>query len=80
MVRASLPDLAKLREHGYTVEAFTGRGGGYTLTDPDGDHLMIGSHGCIAPTQWEAVAEGIARIDADTQAEALFRARVGAPA
>jgi hypothetical protein len=77
-VRASLADHARLREHNYKVEAFTGRGGGYVLLDfndpidPEGDALGIGGHGCIAPTQWEAVAEGLKRIEQDQDAEAAF--------
>lgn len=30
---------------------------GYTLTDPDGAYLMIGEHGCVAPTLADAKAE-----------------------
>lgn len=26
---------------------------------------MIGDHGCVAPTQWEAIAEGLKRIEDD---------------
>jgi hypothetical protein len=30
---------------------------------------MIGDHGCVAPTQWEAVAEGLSRIAQDERCE-----------
>lgn len=30
--------------------------------DPDGSPLMIGDHGCVAPRQVDAVAEGLERI------------------
>ena len=69
MTRATLHDLAVIRRHGYAVEPLdSGHGpapGAWILRDPDGSPLMIGSHGCVAPTQWEAVAEGLTRIDRD---------------
>jgi hypothetical protein len=77
MIRANLEDLARLKQHGYTVERFTGRGGGWMLLDhhdpdiwPEGAQLMIGEHGGIAPTQWEAVAEGLERIAQDERCAA----------
>ena len=68
-MRASLTDLSKLREEGYQVgrapDAFgKPTNDGWTLKH-DGDLLMIGEHGCISPTQWEAVAEGLRRIAQD---------------
>ncbi len=59
-MRATLQDHARLAQHGYS----TGRWGqhGWTCQDADGAYLLIGSHGCCAPTQWEAVAEGLLRI------------------
>lgn len=69
MTTITLPDLARLREHGYKVEHYTGTGGGWMLVDPDGDNLMIGNHGCVAPTKWEAVAEGLRRIAQDERIE-----------
>jgi hypothetical protein len=35
------------------------------LFDSDGSSLMIGDHGCVAPTRYEAVAEALRRIDED---------------
>lgn len=72
MAVATLTDLATLKAAGYTVAKLdSGCGpveGAWTLTGPDGDALMIGDHGGVAPTQWEAVAEGLARIAADLPA------------
>lgn len=64
-MRAALSDVARLRRGGYRVEPF---GREWTLLDADGAHLMIGEHGCVAPTQWEAVAEGLERIGMDSAA------------
>jgi hypothetical protein len=69
---ASLRDLAQLKQHGYEVKH---SGNGWLLLAPrDGwetedSHraLMIGPHGCLSPTQWEAVAEGLERIAQDTR-------------
>lgn len=64
--RASLIDIARLREAGLSVERW---GSGWTLRDrndpvnADGDALCIAGHGCVSPTQWEAVAEGLRRIE-----------------
>ncbi len=63
MVRASLQDLAALKRAGYRVEK---SGAGWELLEPEeGAALMIASYGCLAPTQWEAVAEGLSRIEQD---------------
>jgi hypothetical protein len=73
-MRVSLQDEARLHAHGYRVlrEPYLGPGGGvsvgYSLQDEgcgENDYLMIGSHGCVSPTRWEAVAEGLRRIDED---------------
>lgn len=62
MRRATLQDHARLKEFGFRVERY---GNGWCLLDPDGAALMIASYGCMAPTQWEAVAEGLERIAID---------------
>ena len=79
MPRAALQDFATLKQHGYLVEqADSGLGptGGWTLRHVPSDdecgpdyrgYLMIGDHGCTSPTQWEAVAEGLKRIEDDTR-------------
>lgn len=67
--RARLVDLAELKQHGYKVERFNDPDGGWCLLDSDGANLMIGDHGCVAPTQWEAVAEGLSRIAQDARCE-----------
>lgn len=59
MIRATTMDLYTLEQHGLTVERFGDKG--WTLSDTDG-HLMIGDHGCVAPRQVDAVAEGLHRI------------------
>jgi hypothetical protein len=72
MTRVTLTELATLKQHGWKVERFDPRDAslGWVLLDPDGDSRMIGeSYGCIAPTQWEAVAEGLARIAQDERCE-----------
>lgn len=66
--RVRLSEIATLSRHGYRVDrepdAFgTPVGPGWTLTDPDGAYLMIDGYGCVAPTQWEGVAEGLSRIE-----------------
>jgi hypothetical protein len=38
---------------------------------------LIGSYGGIAPTQWEAVAEALRRIEQDTRLSSETRVRVG---
>jgi hypothetical protein len=70
MTRASLQDLATLARHGY--EVFRSDPGWLLLAPREGREtelshraLMIGDHGCLSPTQWEAVAEGLARIAQD---------------
>lgn len=70
MTRATLNDEAALREHGYTVEPYHNglgvpRGGGFVLRDPDGYVLMVAGHGGVSPTRWEAVAEGLRRIEGE---------------
>jgi hypothetical protein len=66
-MRATNGDLLALARAGYRVElADCGMGpvpGSWVLLDPDGDCLLIGDHGMIAPTQWEAVAEGLHRLE-----------------
>lgn len=64
-IRASLQDLAALKAGGYTVERWNETG--WVLRDSDGASLMIGDYGSIAPSQWEAVAEGLARIAQDSR-------------
>ena len=66
MTYISLIDLAKLKNNGYTV-ASEGPRMGWVLThssDTTG-YLMIGNHGCVSPTKWEAVAEALSRIEQD---------------
>jgi hypothetical protein len=70
--RATLQDLATLKRHGY--ETLRIDAGWLLLAPRDGwetelSHraLMIGEHGCLSPTQWEAVAEGLGRIAADAR-------------
>lgn len=63
MARASLTDLAKITRNGYRTERWGNKG--WLLLDADGSQLMIGDHGGIAPTQWEAVAEALHRIEQD---------------
>jgi hypothetical protein len=69
MVHASLQDEARVREAGYAIERFDGSDGtrrvrGWLLLDiGDRAPLMIGNHGCVSPTRWEAVAEGLRRIE-----------------
>lgn len=75
MTRATVENLATLKQHGYKV--WTDNGRDWELHDSDGDSLMIGDHGCVAPTQWEAVAEGLRRIAQDAQAETRAQLRVG---
>jgi len=70
MNRATIQHHAKLKAEGYRVQPCGTDLHGWTLTHDDGcgngpANLMIGSHGCVAPTQWEAVAEGLSRIDDD---------------
>jgi len=70
MNRATIQHHAKLKAEGYKVQPCGTDLRGWTLTHDDGcgngpANLMIGAHGCIAPTQWEAVAEGLSRIDDD---------------
>lgn len=60
-MRATLVELAKIRAHGLLVERY---GDGWTLKhEATGGYLMIGDHGQVAPTQWEAAAEALRRID-----------------
>jgi hypothetical protein len=59
-MRASLQDEAKLKEYGYSVEPW---GKGWILLDPEGYSLQVSGHGGISPTRWEAVAEGLDRIN-----------------
>lgn len=74
MARANLTDMATLKTHGYTTPRLGNLG--WQLLDPEGHELMIAGYGCIAPTQWEAVAEGLHRIQMDEQAETLWQARI----
>lgn len=71
MQNVSLIDLAGLRDRGLQVVRHTDALGnasvrhGWGLLDMTGEApvwLLIGSHGCVSPTQWEAVAEGLGRI------------------
>ena len=59
-MRASITDEATVKAAGYTVAAYGDHG--YTLIDPEGDYRMIAGYGHVAPTRWEAVAEGLRRI------------------
>jgi hypothetical protein len=61
MTRATLQEIATLQRHGYTVERLSVEGG-WLLLDADGATLMVADYGCVSPTQWEAVAEGLERI------------------
>lgn len=65
--RASLQDMAAVKRSGMTVDRYGDAG--WTLTDVEGAYLMVGDHGCVAPTQWECVAEALSRI-ADGQVSA----------
>ncbi len=56
---------------GWTVAKHGSKG--WTLTDPDGDHVQIGDHGGVAPTKTDAIAERAKRISADRAAEEAFR-------
>lgn len=73
--RVTLHELARLERAGLAVER-VGRPGdqayGWTLVDrhpstleayPDGATLMVAGHGGIVPHQWQAVAEGLERLD-----------------
>lgn len=77
--RATVADMATLKAHRYSVqqERFLVKGGhvkyGWTLTGPDGYPLLIDGHGGVSPTQWEAVAEGLARIELDERAEQAWQ-------
>jgi hypothetical protein len=60
-------DKQRVKDAGYVVGRFGGKG--WTLCGPD-DHsapLMVGSHGCVSPTAWECFAEAIRRIEQDDQ-------------
>lgn len=65
-----------------TIDGYTIRKdhGGWVLLDPDGAHLMIDRHGCVAPSYHAAVEERAQRIVADRKAEATFQARLAAEA
>lgn len=65
-MKASIEDEALLKQHGYTVERW-GDDGGFVLFDTDGAGLQIEGYGGIAPTRWEAVAEGLRRIRTDAR-------------
>jgi hypothetical protein len=67
---ASVVERAKVAAHGYVVERY---GKGWVLKDPDGAELMIGDHGCVAPTRWECIAEAVARIEQDERLAARTR-------
>lgn len=67
--RVTLSDLAKIKEHGYAVQKVDYGVGphddGWVLLDADGASLQITGHGGVSPTRWEAVAEGLHRIEQD---------------
>lgn len=68
--RATLIDIARIESAGYRVERYPDAWGkpsdaGWALRDPEGAYLMVGDHGHLSPTQWEAVAEGLHRIEQD---------------
>ena len=67
-MQVTAKDMAELKAHGYKVSKW---GKGWILnhvSDPDPHNaLMIGSHGCVSPTQWEAVAEAQLRIEQDAR-------------
>jgi hypothetical protein len=65
MIRASFTDMMTLERHGYRVAKYGDKG--WTLADPEGDFLMIGDHGCVAPRQADAVMEGFVRIENDAR-------------
>lgn len=68
----NLLQLAALKSAHLAVEPFdaSDHARGWTLLDRnnpddgDGAALMIGGHGCVSPTRWEAVAEGLGRLAA----------------
>jgi hypothetical protein len=61
----SLTDRARVKAAGYIITKHGPRA--WTLKDETGDHghLMIGSYGCVSPTEWECFAEAIKRIEQD---------------
>lgn len=67
MTKATLTERATIKEAGYTVAKLDSGFGpaqdAWTLADPDGNFLMIGGHGCVSPAEWEAIAEGLKRIE-----------------
>lgn len=68
MSKTTLQDLAKIKAHGYTVHKF---GKAWILTHSSEPNifrgaLMVGDHGALSPTKWEAVAEALARIELDS--------------
>jgi hypothetical protein len=67
---ARVVERAKVAAHGYVIERY---GKGWVLKDPDGAELMIGDHGCVAPTRWECIAEAVARIEQDERLAARTR-------
>lgn len=64
--------LATLAAHGYGVERWGCKG--WLLLDADGSQLMVGDHGGVSPTRWEAIAEGLRRIGEDARHAAELRA------
>jgi hypothetical protein len=77
MTNATLAEIAHIQAHGYRVQRETDAWGephpslhGWTLTYDDrcGNgpfSLLIGEHGMVSPTRWEAVAEAQKRIAED---------------
>jgi hypothetical protein len=65
----TVQDWARIKQAGFRVIAHVPYIGssrkGWELLDPEGHNLMIGSHGQVAPTQYEAVAEALSRIEQD---------------
>jgi hypothetical protein len=64
MMRATLQDLATLKRSGYSAEKYGDIG--WLLLGPEGESLQIAGFGGVCPHQWQAVAEGLARITLDT--------------
>lgn len=62
-MRASGTDLATLQQHGLRATRLRAGRSEWVLLDPDGAPLHIREHGCLAPSQALAVAEGLARIE-----------------
>ena len=71
MTVATLVDEARAKAAGYIIEGgagyFTLRHASDSLDHSPDPYLMIGDHGCVSPTRWEAVAEALKRLDDDVR-------------